>query len=270
MTYKFLDEKGAHVHTLDSQPLYGTSTVVKEVMPPFLAKWGAQCAVDYIKLKGYYAPTTDGTEPSYKIQVKDIEDAVNSWTKVRKDAATKGTDMHADLEDYVKLCIERHDGTPQWDEAYADGAVGKFAKWATDNVETFIFAEKNTYSRALWVGGVIDCLARLRGGKLAIIDFKSSKEAYFNSFVQVAGYAVQLEESGWGEADGSKWHPEIWYRTLPDGEWADEPIKIGALIVVPFGAKVFKPVMVENVEGFKDSFKHIVEVYKLQLAFKNR
>lgn len=247
--YRFDTER--HIHLYENQPLFGTSTLIGEVMPPRLAKWGAQCAVDFIEKNwGEYYDEKNNIR-----KTNILADAVNAWTKVRKDAATKGTDMHKDLKDYVQLCIEMFEGTPQVGETFT-GKVGDFAEWANNNVKQFIFSEKNTYSRALWVGGVVDCLAQLRNGKLAVIDFKSSKEAYFNSFAQVAGYAAQLEESGWSNADGEG------QQTLPEA--------IGALIVIPFGAKVFKPVMVENVEGFKSTFVHIVEVYKLLQAFKNR
>lgn len=256
MGYNFNNE--VHAHTLDGAPLYGTSTVVKEVMPPFLAKWGAQCAADFIESEvKKIAQSNDSVG-----WIKEFGDkwgeilraAPLAWTKVRKDAATKGTDMHKDLEDYVQLCIEKFGGTPQVGESFT-GKIGAFAEWANSNVETFIFSEKHTYSKGLWVGGVVDCLAKLRTGELAVIDFKSSPVAYFNQFVQAAGYALQLEESGYCEADGSN---------------PSTKVKIDALIVVPFGSKTLKPEKIINVKGFQESFRQIVEVYKLLQAFKNR
>lgn len=224
-----------HIHLLDEQPLYGTSTLIKEVMPPFLAKWGAQCAVDWLKEND-----------------KDWDGAVMAWSKVRKEAAEKGTDLHASLEEYVVRMLTDFDGRPQYlndgtDEDPNWKKVQAFAKWAVLNLDHFIFAEKNTYSKELWVGGVVDCLARLKDGRLVVIDFKSSKEAYFNQFVQAAGYAYQLEESGYGTAKGDDWNVLV------------EPIQ--ALVVVPFGGRTLDPVMIENVSGYKDVFKSVVQVY---------
>lgn len=234
MKYHF--DAGQHVHTLDGQPLMGTSTVVKEVMPPFLAKWGAQCAVDHLKLN----PT-------------DYTGAVTAWAKVRGEKADDGTALHAVLEEYVKLCISAGGGEPI---GYSDGneKVGKFAEWARKYVERFIFAEKNTYSSTLWVGGQVDCLALLKSGLLVVIDFKSSREAYFNSFVQCAGYAVQLDESGFGDFDGSNWQKV--------------PQPIGGLVIIPFGGATLKPVLIENVAGYKEVFAHFVAVYKYQQSYK--
>lgn len=251
MKYTFDDKK--HVHLLDGEPLYGTSTVIKEVMPPFLAKWGAQCAVDYIKEHKVLL----GTEDEEKV----LTDAVNAWSKVRQKAADKGTDMHAELEKYVTCMITDFDGTPQ---ELNDGnevdpefeKIQKFAEWAVSSVDKFIASEKYTYSKELWVGGIVDCVAKLRDGSLAVIDFKSSKDAYFNQFAQAAGYALQLQESGYGNADGSDWQK------------LENPIT--KLIVVPFGAKAFKIEVIENVMGYQEVFKSLVNVYSFLNSFNKK
>lgn len=243
MSYQF--DSVHHAHTLEGQPLIGCSTVVKEVMPPFLAKWGAQCAVDYIK-------ANMGSDASVSNEL--LSEAVLAWSKVRKDAAEKGTDMHSTLENYVSACITKDTIAEVAGDAQ-DAKLIAYAKWSRENVEEFILAEKNTYSRELWTGGIVDCVATLKSGKIAIIDFKSSKEAYFNHFVQVAGYALMIQETGYGNSDGSRWQ---------------NPLKIDELIVVPFGGKKLTPVTVQNVEGMIETFRQTVGVYKMLQTFKNR
>lgn len=256
MKYNF-DIK-AHAHTLDGSPLYGTSTVIKETMPPFLAKWGAQCAVDYIK-----DSFKDEPEVAIGSLLWDtkLAEAVNAWSKVRKEAATKGSDLHEELEKYVNLMIADQGGRPMlMNDAKPEDPEWKkiqdFAEWAVAAVDTFIFAEKNTYSKELWVGGIVDCLAKMKDGTLAVIDFKSSKEAYFNQFAQAAGYALQLEESGAFEADGT-------FVMSLEG-------KIAKLVVVPFGGKKLKPEIIENVEGYKEVFKSLVTVYGFLNSFNKK
>lgn len=244
MTYLFIDEGRKHVHTLDGQPLYGTSTIVKDVMPPFLAKWGGQCAVDYIKERYEKEPV---------ISPEIFERAVNAYTSVRDKAADKGTDMHAELENYVNQCIE-NGGSPLGG-VWAHKAVQQFSEWSLQNVQAFIFAEKHTYSRELWVGGIVDCVARLKTGEIAVVDFKSSKEVYFNHLAQTGGYALELEETGAFESNGAGF------------PWKKPEESIGALVVVPFGSEVIKPVKVTNVQGFKDVFRNLVSVYTMMQAF---
>jgi hypothetical protein len=208
--------------------------------------------VDYVKETG--TKTVLEGIPIIAIEEPELDKAVNAWTKVRNKAATKGTDMHAELEKYVQNCID-NGGAPVKVETEHD-AVKKFSVWAYDNVLQFVFCEKNTYSKRLWTGGIVDCLAKLKGGQLAVIDFKSGKDTYFSSVAQVAGYALQLEESGYGNADGTNWH------------LLTEPI--AALIVVPFGAATFKPTRVDNVKGFKEVFEHLAAVYTYLQAFNKR
>ena len=262
MKYQFDEAK--HAHLLDGSPLYGTSTVIKEVMPPFLAKWGAQCAVDYLR-EGLIAHAKAEAEShkdtaiSVELFVEDVEkalqEAVSAWSKVRNKAATKGTDLHAELEKYVTECIEQG-GTPIVSDSAQMYQVDMFSTWAIKNVDKFIASEVNTFSKNLWVGGIVDCIAKLKDGKYAVIDFKSAREAYFNHFAQAAGYALQLEESGYGNADGSNW------KKLED--------KILALIIVPFGAKTLKPEMIENVEGYKSVFEKLVGVYEFMNSFNKK
>ena len=49
MTYKFNEQD--HIHTLDGKPLKGTTTVIKEVLPPPLAYYGSGMAC---KEMGWY------------------------------------------------------------------------------------------------------------------------------------------------------------------------------------------------------------------------
>jgi len=261
--YKFLNDKGQHAHVFNDAPLYGTSTVIKEVMPPFLAKWGAQCAADFIKAngtntKGWTINGVEQTHDAYHVSPKHIEDSVLAWSKVRSDAASKGTDMHALLEKYVKHCIEAHGGAPRpaTSTEKDSEALSRFSEWATKHVKRFLASELHVYSSETWTGGIIDCVAEMQSGKMAIIDFKSSKEAFANHIIQTAGYALQLEENGGFNADGGSIFK------------LEKPIEY--LIVVPFGAKTMDPQFVENVDGWKAGFKHCVEVYKLLQAFKKK
>lgn len=226
MSYKFNEAK--HVHLLDEIPLYGTTTVIKEVMPPFLAKWGAQCAADWLK-----------ENP------EDFTGAVSAWAKVREKAADKGTDMHAELEKYVNACISTNAGVPHL--IPTEDAVGQFSAWAMENVDKFIFAEKYVYSEKLWTGGIVDCLASLKSGEIALVDFKSSKEAYFNQIVQAGGYALQLAENGAHEADGTPF---------------DAPKEVQTLIIFPFGAKTMEPKIIKAVSEYSRNFEIVVELYK--------
>ena len=84
---------------------------------------------------------------------------------------------------------------------------------------------------------------------MAIIDFKSSKDAYDSQFIQVAGYALQLEENGMWSKNGT-------VNKKLEG-------KISELIIFPFGEKEIKSHIRRDVEELKDGFRHAVALYKL-------
>ena len=82
-----------------------------------------------------------------------------------------------------------------------------------------------------------------------MIDFKSAKAVYITHYIQTSGYAIEIDENGLFSSDGK-------YQMKLDK-------KIGALIVVPFGAKVVKPEIRTQVSKYETGFKSAVELYRL-------
>ena len=130
-----------------------------------------------------------------------------------------------------------------------DERIKPFVEWSKENVEEFLWSEAHCYDESLWVGGISDTGVKLKTGKLAVIDFKSSKEAYLNQFIQDAGYALQIEKNGLWNSTGTM-------NKRIDGKFEE-------LIVVPFGAKVVTPVVRCNVEELKQGFVSAVSLYRL-------
>lgn len=259
--YRYLDEKGQHLHTFGGKPLYGTSTVVGVISKP-LTWWASGMAVAQL---GWTNPKevatavrieTAGKRRAEIVTMSDAEyetllqDAYKAHNAKLKTSAKTGTDMHAELEYYVNLCL-MHNGTPQPTSSEHD-AVQRFAQWAQHNVQEFLWSEKHCYSETMWTGGIIDAGAILKDGKRAIIDFKSSKDAYFSQFIQVGGYAQQVEENGLFLADGTR---------------IMQPMEIHALIVFPFGGG--NPRIVYDVDGYESAFVSAATLYKLNNEYDN-
>jgi hypothetical protein len=258
MKYNFNSK--IHAHTLDDRPLLGTSSVVGIIAKP-LTWWASGLAVAKF---GWVNPKNNPPEavelaldegykqvmaldkPNYK---KLLAEAYKAHSVKLDTSADAGTDMHAELEKYVKLMIDDQDGTPMLKNGYEHKAVEIFAEWAVKNVEKFLWSELHTYSERLWVGGITDCGALLKDGKIAIIDFKSSKEAYQSQFIQIAGYDLELSETGGYTAKGEKMF------TL------ESPIS--AYVVFPFGAKNPEPAFRYNTEELRKGFESALVLYKL-------
>lgn len=261
MQYRYIDTRGEHLHTLDGKPLIGTSTVTKILSKP-LTWWAAGKALEgfgwvnpkFCGTSERLAAAASGREAVCALSVEQyaarLQEGYRAHDNVKNKAAKSGTDLHGELESWVDGCLTMG-GKPDSEVKHAPECK-PFVSWALENVEKFVWSEVNLYDETLWVGGISDAGAVLKGGKLAIIDFKSSKEAYFDQFVQVGGYATQFEANGGYDADGNK--------TI-------EAAKIDALVIFPFGGG--SPRIEYDVESYQRAFIQALGLYKLKEKYES-
>lgn len=258
MEYRF-DSKN-HVHQLNVdgewKPLIGTSSVGSVIAKP-LTFWAAELAAVECLETGEHIPTirqeyqeaASLSGPAKKQAIDALQRKYPAFKKARfahfdrkNQAAEQGTDLHAEVERFVKDSMADNDG-----QTY-DPKIQPFIDWQRENVKRFLASEIHGYSRELWVGGICDIVAELRDGTIAIIDIKSSKEAYASQFWQVAGYDILLTENGGFTPDGEK------IFTLPG--------KVGVHIIFPFGAEQPTAQAVYDVESDREAFRAEVLLYK--------
>lgn len=268
--YKYIDEKGEHLHKLDDRPLLGTSTV-SDLIPPPLTWWASGLAVKvlgvpdakvFTKMKSKKATPEeiDALNSSCMARLEEIKamstdeyvqllnDAYKAHSVRLKDSAQAGTDLHAELERFVK----NHMITKPYgiiDKTEYDPKIHVFIDWSEKNVKRFIYSEANCYSEIMWTGGISDACAELNDGKVIVIDFKSAKDAYLTKFWQAVGYAIQIEENGWFDKNGNLLGK------------LEKPIDY--VCVVPFGAEIVEPKFYYNMEEGKKAFNLMVGLYKL-------
>ncbi len=254
-TKKYLFDDSQHLHSLDGKPLMGTSTIVNEVIAKPLTWWAAGKALESL---GWTNPKLVKKEEGIKLAGKArknffisnaeyydwLQECYRAHSVFKDKKAVEGTDMHAELEHFVKAKM----GKVPMRADYAE-KIKPFIEWAEKNVKTFIASEAHCYSEKLWCGGITDAIAELNDGKLAVIDFKSSKDAYTSQFIQVAGYSIQVEENGLWDATGT-------HNKKLEKEF-------NAFIVVPFGAEKVEPVIRYDVSALKEGFASAVSLYKI-------
>lgn len=284
MKYLFNDSinpktgKQNHLHTLDMEDgkgpkrLTGTSSV-ENVLFKVLSWWASGLAVGTLGWVKKLNPKYDEVTPEEiiandkerkksamkmlkKIRLMKTDEYVelldNAYKahSVKLDTTAKaGTDLHAELEHWVRSQMGIG---PTKDY---DPKIKPFTDWANKNVKKFLWSEAHCFDEELWVGGISDAGAEMLDGTLSIIDFKSAKEAYATSFIQTAGYAIQMEKNGLWDSKGRV------------NKKLDQ--KVSGLIVVPFGSKVVEPSIRFNVEEFKDGFRWCVGLYRLLGLEKN-
>lgn len=257
--YTYTDAKKTHLHTLDGRPLIGTSTICKIIAKP-LTWWASGMACEKFgwinpkkntpeavktALQAAYKRVMSLSLPEYG---KLLTEAYRAHNDRKEKAAEDGTDLHAELEKYVKLCLETNDGIPLAHSVNEIKQVSFFVDWSLENIKSFLWSEAHCYSEKLWVGGITDCGAEMKDGKLAVIDFKSSKDAYFDQFIQVAGYALQIIENGLYTAHGVQTVTYV------------KPFDV--LYIVPFGADDPTPRPHYDVEGRMADFESATRLYK--------
>lgn len=259
--YRFSEEE--HVHTLDGQPLIGTSSMSSVLAKGGLTYWASGLAVEKFgwinkgnKEKGWVPKEqrlsiarnrrneiqSDYNDEEY---LDLLDEAYMAHTKKLKDTAKDGIDLHEECERYVKWHMNNTDA-PFPDNF--DKKIQPFIEWTKKNVKRFLWSEGHCYSRDLWLGGISDCGFEDKDGKIAILDFKSSKDVYLSQFWQCVGYAIQIEENGVLTSEGES--------VLK----LDRPIDYVA--VLPFGME--NPEVKTNVDmvGGKEAVKCMVTLYK--------
>lgn len=262
--YRFDAEN--HLHLLDEKPLTGTSSVADVIAKP-LTWWASGLAVKEFGCPDPKVLTLIKNRKATKEQIQELKNSATEFlgelkkmeadvylklidrayrahSLTLKEKASEGTDLHAELERFVKNEMA---GNQLMTEAYHE-RIHPFINWARKNVKKYLWSEIHCYSEKHWLGGISDLGIIDKDGKTAVIDFKSSKDAYMSQFWQCAGYGIQLQENGGFD---------------PDGNQIMEPLqKIDYYAVVPFGAEDPTPRINVDVAGGQEAFLAEVLLYK--------
>lgn len=194
----FWYDEASHAYFMDGKSMTGCTTILGVLNKPALIGWAAKMAVEYLALAGqpYYGPD-DNLENHYIITGEQLEEAKTAHAKKRDDAASKGTDTHALVEEYVKFCIDENSCKPtalvfKGRESY--GPIQGFVDWAIKENVTFLASEQKLYSKKHFIAGTADLIFE-KDGKRYIGDIKTYKKIWDRvPFYQCAGYALMWEE----------------------------------------------------------------------------
>lgn len=182
----------------------GVTTILGVIAKPALIQWAANEAVKHVKAEFdniiFPSKEDDGIEHvdcSYARLFEILEEARYAHKKKKEDAAEKGTDLHALVEEWVGEQIRLYEGrvgAPDnlINERFAP--IRKFIDWAAENNIKFIASEKRLYSKKWWVAGTCDLIFE-KDGKRYVGDIKTYKKIWDRTpFFQCAGYAMMWFE----------------------------------------------------------------------------
>jgi hypothetical protein len=202
----FFDEVN-HIYYLDGKKMHGVTSILKVIAKPALIQWAANCACDYILddiTKSAYLPDKKAQKEHGKVALVKvdhlmylIQEARTAHTKKKEAAGEAGSDVHSQIENYVKKCLAENEGFPlrhfNWENPNAQ--LKLFHDWACENKVKFLESEKRVYSRESWYAGTLDLVLEMDGRKY-IADVKTSSGIYPEFYLQMAAYQGALEEMG--------------------------------------------------------------------------
>lgn len=221
--YKLYDGKvelefnnSKHQYTVDNKTVFGVTSIVGVINKPQLMYWAVNQAVDHLRLNLLPGKSYD------EIQLKALLDNAKYIHKKTSGTATDiGQMTHSFLEKWIKAESKRNNlieavgvvekikkptylelteqEKRRWDYPVMPinqeirNAIDAFLNWTKENKVKFLLSEQKVYSKKYNYAGTLDAEA-LVNGKLAIIDFKTSKAIYEDYLLQVAAYLQARKE----------------------------------------------------------------------------
>lgn len=192
-----------HKYVLDANGVPGVTGFIKGGFPVSfqLVNWMIGQGADYT----YEALIEKSTHEGNFVEWPDndekkaiIKQAKVAYKEKAEEAAGIGTVVH----DYAYLIetgkqrealqlLAEHEETDQWDRI--NSAVKKFEEWRKQNKSEIIALEEIVASPTHQFAGKFDRLDR-RNGRLILPDYKTSNGFYIDQFIQLAAYAIAIEE----------------------------------------------------------------------------
>lgn len=158
-----------------------------------LVQWAVDKTIESFQLGGEDGASADGWVISREYWARLTEQARTAHKRSLNEASDLGTKVHAEVEAYIKKCIEYGGKLHGVGLEGASEQAREFMHWAMENDVEFLASEKVVYSKRLWCAGTMDFLCRING-KLMIGDVKTSNWISPKHFLQCGAYASFYEE----------------------------------------------------------------------------
>lgn len=213
---EFVFDEKKHVYKLNGIRMYGITSVLGVIAKPMLIQWSANQTAEFIRAN---CPKTKVKNMDvYLVNNKMLDEAKIAHRKKKESAGDIGKIVHKLAEDFANdnLGLQLEEGStfntrslPNSEHLKSElgtEATTKeimvvtmfthFLSWALKNKVKFISAERKLYSKTHWIAGTVDAIVEI-DGKRYVMDIKTYSGIYDRTpFLQMAGYALMLEELG--------------------------------------------------------------------------
>lgn len=180
-------DEGKHAYTYEGKFVPGVTSILRVLDKPALVQWSANCAVEYIS-KAYVNLREQGGEIEPTAFLSVCQEAKTAHRRISRDAADIGSEVHAFAE---AVLADRNASLPANPQA-AKGAEALLT-WVDAHTIEPIHQERMVFSRKHFYAGTVDLFGKI-DGELCVLDFKTSSGLYAEMLLQLAAYAVALED----------------------------------------------------------------------------
>ena len=174
------------------------TTILKVINKPALVNWASntQKALDIEAAADLYLDlinTKPMTRMAYTDSLKRRIGAVKAHQKKLDEAGEIGSQAHALIEWTTRKMIGQDPGKEPAVSPKALIAYNSWTEWR-DKVELKpLYVEQKIYSEKHGYAGTLDLIAEVEG-KVTLVDYKTSKAIYPESFLQISAYSKAVEE----------------------------------------------------------------------------
>ena len=167
---------------------YPSVTTILDVLDKSqaLIPWALNCFESKILETNGLSKTDNGV---IEISTDDISKAKKEYKDVSQTALDIGTQIHDLIEQYLKT---GKDPFKELKDEVTNGFLA-FLEWEKDNIESWIESEAVTVNETWGYAGTLDAIAKMKDGRVMVIDFKSSKGFYSGYDMQIASYRYARE-----------------------------------------------------------------------------
>src|SRR3990167_364924 len=206
----FRFQENNHTYWLGDKRLTGVTTVLGVLAKPQLYSWYARMAVESLwghAVNSKVVVEIDGERnEAVRLSVLEsgLEVAKSAGNKKKEAAGEHGTDAHALMEKWIKMCIKENAGKPLYPLDGKVSPIEALFKWANEKVDHFLFSERQMYDKELFIAGTADFAYIGKDSKKYMSDFKTSSGIYGIDYsLQVAAYRMLAEGEGDTPYDGA-------------------------------------------------------------------
>lgn len=182
------DER-AHAYKWKGKFVPGVTSILRLLDKPALVQWAANCAVQYIT-DGFLQKREAGDELETSSFLSLCQEAKTAHRRISREATNVGSAVHEFAE---RVLVDRRAPLPS-DPQAAKGAQAFLSWFHTHNIEP-VHVERMVLSRRWYYAGTVDFFGKI-DGETCVLDFKTSSGLYLEMILQLAAYAVALEEEG--------------------------------------------------------------------------